>query len=165
MDSSTLVSNPIFIGYCKCVIILSLQMSFVAWTTVYLILSNNGKGIRNQEDLIQGPANPNPHPNQLLPFEPTEKQRRIMNHHIENNLPFMFVGLIYALLQAGTTIPLYAYTTLKILHHIIYWYGHRHELRATIWTTLNAYFLWICYLTWNTINTTTTTTTTTTSQE
>ena len=63
----------------------------------------------------------------------------------------MFVGLIYALLQAGTTIPLYSYTVLKILHHIIYWTGQRHELRATIWTTLNAYFLWICYLTWNTI--------------
>ena len=149
---SLLLENPIFVAYGKCVIVLGIQMSFVAWTTVYLMLSNDGRGMRNVEDLMKGPCNPNPNPNQLKPFEPTDKQRRIMGHHIENNISFFTVGLLYALLRAGTTTPIYVYTVLKLIHHVVYWSGQRHEIRATFWTFYNGTFLYICYLTWNTLS-------------
>jgi hypothetical protein len=139
-------SNELFLSYAKCVTILSLKMSVTAWTTVYHMVTTGGKGVRNPEDLIAGPCNPNPHPDQLKPYEPAEKQRRIMGNDVENNLPFFMVGLIYVVLGAGDAAPLYVYTGSKVVHHIVYWYGCRHEIRATVWTTTNASFLWMCKL-------------------
>mmetsp|Transcript_14916 Transcript_14916/g.43036 ORF Transcript_14916/g.43036 Transcript_14916/m.43036 type:complete len:152 (-) Transcript_14916:197-652(-) len=139
-------SNPVFIDYAKCAVVLSLKMSFTAWTTVYHMVSSGGHGMRNPEDLIPGPCSPNPKKEMLEPYEPTEKQRRIMGHDLENNVPFFAVGLIYAILQAGPSTPLYIYTATKLLHHFVYWTGQRHEVRATVWTITNGSFLWMCKL-------------------
>src|SRR6056300_64452 len=87
-----------------------------------------GSGVRNPEDLIAGPCNPKPNPDQLKPYEPAEKQRRIMGHDLENNVPFFAVGLLYVLLDAGDANLLYAYTGTKLLHHLVYWSGQRHEV-------------------------------------
>jgi glutathione S-transferase len=104
--------------------------------------------MRNPEDLIAGPGCPDPKPEMLQPYEPAEKQRRIMGHDLENNLPFFAVGLLYVVLQAGpsSSLPLYVYTASKLLHHSVYWTGQRHEVRATIWTITNGSFLWMCKL-------------------
>ena len=104
--------------------------------------------MRNPEDLIQGPLNPKPDPEQLKPYEPAEKQRRIMGHDLENNVPFFALGLIYVALNAGDATPLYVYTGTKLLHHFVYWSGQRHEIRATVWTITNSAFLWMCWLVW-----------------
>jgi hypothetical protein len=40
MDS--LASNPLFLSYAKCVTILSLKMSFIAWTTVCHMVITGG---------------------------------------------------------------------------------------------------------------------------
>lgn len=69
-----------------------------------------------------------------------------MGHDLENNLPFFAVGLIYVLLNAGTETPLYVYTGTKLLHHLVYWSGQRHEFRAAVWTVTNSAFLWMCKL-------------------
>ena len=124
-------------------------MSFTAWTTVYHMLVSGGMGMRNPEDLLEGPCNPKPSPDQLKPYEPAEKQRRIMGHDLENNVPFFALGWIYVLVEAGGAGPLYAYTGSKLLHHLVYWSGQRHEVRATVWTFTNGAFLYMCYLTWN----------------
>ena len=126
-------------------------MSATAWTTVFHMVSSGGKGVRNPEDLIEGPCNPKPDPTQLIPYEPAEKQRRIMGHDLENNAPFFAVGLIYSLIAGGDGDPLvmYAYTASKLLHHIVYWSGQRHEVRATVWTFTNGCFLYMCWLAWN----------------
>lgn len=143
-----LIYSPVFIAYAKCVVILAVKMSFTAWTTVAIMISSDGKGMRNQEDLLKGPANPNPNPDQLKPYEPAEKQRRIMGHDLENNVPFFAVGLIYCLLNAGNEVPLYAYTGMKCVHHLAYWSGQRHEVRATFWTITNYSFLYMAWLVW-----------------
>ena len=154
--------STLFIAYAKCVVVLGLKMTLTAWTTVYHMIASGGNGIRNPEDLLQGPCNPHPHPDQLQPYEPAEKQRRIMGHDLENNVPFFAVGLIYALMNGGggggadggggdggdpATI-LYAYTASKIVHHAVYWAGLRHEVRAAVWTVTNGCFLYLSYLTW-----------------
>ena len=113
------------------------------------MVTTGGKGVRNQEDLLQGPCNPNPSPDQLKPYEPAEKQRRIMGHDLENNVPFLAVGLIFALLDVGDPSVLYAYTASKVVHHAVYWAGLRHEVRAAVWTFTNGCFLYLSYLTWN----------------
>ena len=103
-------------------------------------------GMRNQEDLIPGPVAPYPKKEMLDPYEPTEKQRRIMGHDLENNLPFFAVGLLYVLLDAGPSMPLKLYTASKLVHHVVYWRGERHEVRAATWTFTNGCFLWMCKL-------------------
>ena len=105
--------------------------------------------MRNQEDLLQGPANPKPHPHQLDPYEPTERQRRLMAHHLENHVPFFAVGLVYVVVGAGDATPLYVYTASKCLHHLVYWTKQRHEVRASIWTITNGSFLYMCKLVWS----------------
>lgn len=42
MDALSL-TNPTFVIYAKCVVVLSWKMSFIAWTTVYHMLSSGGK--------------------------------------------------------------------------------------------------------------------------
>lgn len=143
-----LLRSPVFIAYAKCVVTLSVKMSFTAWTTVCIMMGSDGKGMRNPEDLIKGPANPKPDPEQLKPYEPAEKQRRIMGHDLENNVPFFAVGLLYCMLEAGDARPLYVYTGFKLLHHVVYWSGQRHEVRAVVWTTLNSSFLHMSWLVW-----------------
>ena len=155
--TSLLRSDPLFAAYAQCVLALCLKMTFVAWTTVYLMISNDGRGMKNQEDLLRGPCNPHPKPDvQMQPFEPTERQRRIMNHDLENNVPFFMVGWLYVIAYHHNTdvgadgqwnhaLPLYMYTVLKMIHHLVYWSAQRHEIRATIWTMTNGCFLYMCY--------------------
>ena len=68
-------SNPQFVVYAICVTLLGLKMTFIAWHTVYYMVMYE-KGMRNPEDLIKGPCNNDPKPEDLKPFEPTERQRR-----------------------------------------------------------------------------------------
>ena len=143
-----IINSPVFIAYAKCVVVLAVKMSFTAWTTVYFMFSSGWKGMRNPEDLLQGLFNLKPHPDQLKPYEPTEKQRRIMGHDLENNVPFFAVGLLYCLLNAGDEKPLYVYTGTKLLHHLVYWSGQRHEVRAAFWTVTNSAFLYMAWLVW-----------------
>ena len=146
-----LLRSPLFHAYAKCVVVLSVKMSVTAWTTVYHMVTSGGKGVRNPEDLIPGPCNPKPDPSQLKPYEPAERQRRIMGNDVENNVQFFAVGLLYTLMEAGDATPLYIYTGLKLLHHAVYWSGQRHEVRATVWTLLNSYFLFMAWLVWKKI--------------
>ena len=136
------------LSYIYLLAVLGVKMSFTAWTTVYHMVTSGGKGVRNPDDLLQGPCNPSPSPDQLKPYEPAEKQRRIMGHDLENNVPFLAVGLIYALLDAGDPSVLYAYTASKLVHHAVYWAGLRHEVRAAVWTFTNGCFVYLSYLTW-----------------
>jgi hypothetical protein len=102
--------------------------------------------MRNPEDLLSGPCNPKPHPDQLKVYEPAERQRRMLGNDVENNLGFFAVGLIYVAVGAGSAAVLQHYTWSKVLHHFVYWPGQRHEVRATFWTYKSATFLYMCYL-------------------
>uniref|UniRef100_A0A7S2H374 Microsomal glutathione S-transferase 1 n=1 Tax=Helicotheca tamesis TaxID=374047 RepID=A0A7S2H374_9STRA len=146
MSNLLTTENPVFVTYALCVTILSLKMSLIAWHTVYHMVVSGGKGVRNPEDLLEGPCNPKPHPDDLKPYPPAERQRRMMGHDLENNVPFFAVGLIYVLIQAGPQWPLYSYTGTKVFHHLVYLTEQRHELRATVWTVTNSAFLYMSYL-------------------
>jgi len=83
------------------------------------------------EDLRHGIINAKPAGAvQLAPFEPTDRLRRIMAHDVENNVPFLAVGLLYVVAGAGGPGPLYAYAAFKAAHHAVYLAGAAHEFRA-----------------------------------
>ena len=52
---------------------------------------------------------------------------------------------LYVLLSAGQAWPIWAYTGIKFAHHLIYYTGQRHEVRATAWTLYNSSYLYMCY--------------------
>uniref|UniRef100_A0A7S1ZIV5 Microsomal glutathione S-transferase 1 n=1 Tax=Trieres chinensis TaxID=1514140 RepID=A0A7S1ZIV5_TRICV len=138
------LSNDVFRTYAACVTLLSLKMTVTAWHTVARMISSGGYGMRNPEDLIAGPATPQPKADMIRPYEPTERLRRMMGHDLENNVPFFAVGMVYVLLDAGGTTPLRLYAGSKFLHHGVYLTGQRHELRAAIWTFTSCTFLYMC---------------------
>jgi hypothetical protein len=82
----------------------------------------------------------------LGPYKPTEKQHWIMGHVLENNLPFFAIGLLHVLMDAGPSMPLKLYTASKLVHHVVYWSGQRHKVRADTWTFTNSCFIWMCKL-------------------
>ena len=145
LDTLLSVSNPVFRTYVICVVILSLKMTMNAWHQVQRFMSSSGYGMRNPEDLKPGPLNPRPNPQQIKPFEPVERLRRIMGHDLENNLGFFMVGYLYALLNAGEAWPLWLYTGCKMLHHVVYLTAQPHEVRATCWTVMNMAFVYMCF--------------------
>eukprot|EP00526_Cylindrotheca_closterium_P022288 CAMPEP_0113611876 /NCGR_PEP_ID=MMETSP0017_2-20120614/5799_1 /TAXON_ID=2856 /ORGANISM="Cylindrotheca closterium" /LENGTH=117 /DNA_ID=CAMNT_0000520871 /DNA_START=707 /DNA_END=1063 /DNA_ORIENTATION=+ /assembly_acc=CAM_ASM_000147 len=114
------------------------------------MVSSGNLGMRNPEDLKKTPINPDPHPDQLKVYEPVEKQRRIMGHDLENNVPFFAVGLLYVITSGedGDATPLYLYTATKVIHHLAYWSAQPHDLRAAVWTITNASFLWMSSMVW-----------------
>ena len=49
IEQNLSLSNPVFRTYVLCVAALSLKMSFLAWQTVYRMISSGGYGMRNPE--------------------------------------------------------------------------------------------------------------------
>ena len=92
----------------------------------------------------KGPANPNPKEDQLKPFEPVERLRRMLAHDVENNVTFFIVGLLYVMLGVGCDNALKSYTYMKFAHHAAYVTGQRHEVRAILWTLTSLSFVAIC---------------------
>ena len=140
------LGNPTFRAYALCSTALAVKMTGIAWHTVlHMIFS--GKGNRAPEDLAKGWANPNGKntKEQLQPYEPTERLRRMMHHDIENNVGFFAVGMLYVLLNAGGAMPLYAYTGSKMIHHFVYLSALPHEARATCWTITSGAFLYMAF--------------------
>jgi hypothetical protein len=45
MSEALSLDNPIFCTYAICVVVLSIKMTAIAWTTVFYMLSSGGKGI------------------------------------------------------------------------------------------------------------------------
>ena len=46
-----------------------------------------------------------------------------MGHDIENNLGAYAVMFLYVLLSAGPAWPIWSYTAIKFVHHVIYYTG------------------------------------------
>lgn len=148
LDVNTAATNLKFVAF----LVIEENLTFRHMRPFYRIKTTAGMGMRNPEDLIEGPCNPKSDPDQLKPYEPTERQRRLMGNDVENNLPFFAVGMLYTLVGAGDGTPLLVYTGAKLLHHVVYWTGQRHEVRATVWTVANSALLWTSWLVWKTLD-------------
>jgi glutathione S-transferase len=128
--------NPVFRWYAIAAAIMIIKMMSQAWITVFRMLKVNG-GFRYAEDARQGPGNPNPRPDQLLPNEYVERSRRMHENDAENIPLFLVAGLLYVCTAPSVpaAIGLFSvYVLSRLAHFYVVLTARSHELRATCWT-------------------------------
>ena len=78
--------------------IMILKLMGQGWMTVFRMLKSDA-GMLNPEDLLPGPANRNPRPEQLLANDYVERSRRMQRNDLENIPAFLAAGLIFVAAQ------------------------------------------------------------------
>ena len=130
------LQNPVFLVYMIAAAIMVLKLMFQGWMTVYRMIRSDS-GLLSPEDLTPGPANRNPHPQQLQLNEYVDRSRRIQRNDLENIPAFLVIGLLFvavgpSLLLAGVLMG--AFVVARLLHTAAYLSKQRHEVRAVLFT-------------------------------
>ena len=134
--SSYTMENPVFVAYMAAASIMILKLMGQAWVTVYRMIKSQA-GLLNPEDLLPGPANPNPHPKQLELNEYVDRSRRINLNDLENIPAFLAAGLLFVAVDpplALTIILMATFVVARLAHTAAYATARRHEVRATLFS-------------------------------
>lgn len=130
------LKDPVMATYAICASIMLLKIMGQGWITVYRMMKIGG-GFLNPEDKNKGLANPKPREGQLEVDDYVERSRRMHRNDIENILPFLAAGLLFALTAPNlltAQILLYGFVLARAGHFIAYINGWSHEVRATFFT-------------------------------
>ena len=130
------LENPVFAGYVVAAAIMILKLMGQGWMTVFR-MTRADAGLLNPEDLLAGPANRNPRPEQLELNDYVERSRRMHRNDIENIPAFLAAGLIFvaagpSLFWANVLFALFVLS--RLAHTVAYATGQRHEVRATFFS-------------------------------
>ena len=130
------MENPVFVSYMVAASIMILKLMGQGWMTVFRMLKSDA-GMLNPEDLLPGPANRNPRPDQLLANDYVERSRRIQRNDLENIPAFLAAGLIFVAAQPSLWLAnslMIAFVVARLFHAVAYATGQRHEVRATFFS-------------------------------
>lgn len=127
------MENPVFVTYMIAASIMVLKLIGQGWMTVFRMIKADA-GLLNPEDLLAGPANRNPRPEQLELNDYVDRSRRMQRNDLESIPAFLACGLIFVTaappaLLAG--ILMYGFVAARLAHTLAYGTGQRHEVRAT----------------------------------
>ena len=128
--------NLVFRYYAIAAALMIVKMMSQGWMTVFRMIRVSG-GFRYPEDARRSPANPHPHPEQLLPNEYVERSRRMHGNDVENIPLFLIVGLLYVCTapSAGLALGLFTvYVLSRLAHFYVVLTARSHESRAALWT-------------------------------
>ncbi len=130
------MENPVFVSYMIAASIMILKLMGQGWMTVFRMLKSDA-GMLNPEDLLPGPANRNPRPEQLLANDYVERSRRMQRNDLENIPAFLAAGLIFVAAQPSLLLAnclMIAFVIARLAHVVAYATGQRHEVRATFFS-------------------------------
>ena len=130
------MENPVFVSYMVAASIMILKLMGQGWMTVFRMLKSDA-GMLNPEDLLPGPANRNPRPEQLLANGYVERSRRMQRNDLENIPAFLAAGLIFVAAQPSLWLAnslMIAFVVARLFHAVAYATGQRHEVRATFFS-------------------------------
>ena len=130
------MENPVFLSYMVAASIMILKLMGQGWMTVFRMLKSDA-GMLNPEDLLPGPANRNPRPEQLLANDYVERSRRMQRNDLENIPAFLAAGLIFVAAQPSLVLAnslMIAFVVARLAHAVAYATGQRHEVRATFFS-------------------------------
>ncbi|WP_457940688.1 MAPEG family protein [Mesorhizobium sp. 10J20-29] len=130
------MENPVFVSYMIAASIMILKLMGQGWMTVFRMLKSDA-GMLNPEDLLPGPANRNPRPEQLLANDYVERSRRMQRNDLENIPAFLAAGLIFVAAQPSLWLAnslMIAFVVARLFHAVAYATGQRHEVRATFFS-------------------------------
>lgn len=134
--SAYTIQNPVFAVYMIAASIMILKLMGQAWMTVYRMLKSD-VGLVNPEDLIAGPINRNPRPEQLEFNEYVDRSRRINRNDLENIPAFLGAGLLFVAVKPSLALAgilMTVFVLARLLHTAAYLTRQRHEVRATLFT-------------------------------
>ena len=130
------MENPVFVSYMIAASVMILKLMGQGWMTVFRMLKSDA-GMLNPEDLLPGPANRNPRPEQLLANDYVERSRRMQRNDLENIPAFLAAGLIFVAAQPSLWLAnslMIAFVVARLFHAVAYATGQRHEVRATFFS-------------------------------
>jgi glutathione S-transferase len=130
------MENPVFVSYMIAASIMILKLMGQGWMTVFRMLKSDA-GMLNPEDLLPGPTNRNPRPEQLLANDYVERSRRMQRNDLENIPAFLGAGLIFVAAQPSLILAnslMIAFVVARLAHAVAYATGQRHEVRATFFS-------------------------------
>ena len=130
------MENPVFVTYVIAAAIMVLKVMGQGWMTVYRMAKSEA-GLLNPEDLIPGPFNRNPTPEQLQPNDYVERSRRMHLNDLENIPGFLAAGLLFVAADPSfllASILMATFVVARLLHTLAYATGQRHEVRAMLYT-------------------------------
>jgi glutathione S-transferase len=130
------LENPVFATYLVAAALMVLKLMLQGWITVARMVGSDA-GLMNPEDLLPGPANRNPRPEQLAPNDSVERSRRIQRNDLENIPAFLAVGLLFVATGPSLLLAqvlMYAFVAARIAHTIAYSTSQRHEVRAVFFS-------------------------------
>ncbi len=130
------MENPVFVTYVIAAAIMILKLMGQGWMTVVRMIRSDS-GLLNQEDLLPGPANRNPRPEQLEPNDYVERSRRMHRNDLESIPAFLACGLIFTASSPSpllANVLMYGFVAARLTHTLAYATGQRHEMRATLFS-------------------------------
>lgn len=130
------LANPTFTAYAIAAAIMILKLMGQGWMTVYWMIKTDG-GLMNPEDLLPGPANTHPRPEQLAPNERVERSRRMHRNDLENIPAFLAIGIIFVALEPPfllAAILIWAFVLARLAHTTAYATAQPHEVRAAFFS-------------------------------
>ena len=130
------MENPVFVSYVIAAALMILKLMGQGWMTVFRMVKSDA-GLLNQEDLLAGPANRNPRPQQLEANEYVERSRRMHRNDLENIPAFLAAGLIFVVAGPSPTLAnilMTVFVAARLAHTVAYATGQRHEVRATFFS-------------------------------
>lgn len=136
MEQPFALTNPVFAGFLVAGGLMILKLMLQGWITVYRMIRADA-GLLNPEDLLPGPANRDPRPEQLEPNDYVERSRRVQRNDLESIPAFLAAGLLYVAIRPAPALAftLFAvFVIARLAHTIAYMTGQRHEVRATLFS-------------------------------
>jgi glutathione S-transferase len=130
------LQNPVFLIYMIAAAIMVLKLMLQGWMTVYRMLGSDS-GLINPEDLIPGPVNRHPRPQQLELSDYVDRSRRIQRNDLENIPAFLAIGLLFVAVRPSlllAAVLMAAFVVARLLHTAAYLSKQRHEVRAVLFT-------------------------------
>lgn len=130
------LTNPVFSAFLVAAALMILKLMLQGWITVYRMIRADA-GLLNPEDLIPGPANRAPRPEQLQPNDYVERSRRVQRNDLESIPAFLAAGMLYVAIRPlpALAITLFAiFVVARLAHTLAYMTGQRHEIRATLFS-------------------------------
>jgi len=94
-------------------------------------------GLLNPEDLLAGPANRNPRPEQLALSDYVDRSRRVQRNDLENIPAFLAAALLFVAVEPSllwAQILMYTFVAARLAHTLAYMTSQRHEVRATLFS-------------------------------
>jgi glutathione S-transferase len=130
------MQNPVFAAYAIAASIMILKVMGQGWVTVYRMLKIRS-GFASPEDLLAGPINPKPHPEQLELNDYVDRSRRMHRNDLENIPAFLVAGLLFVAVDppyALAVTMMATFVVMRLVHAAVYATAQRHEVRSVPYT-------------------------------